>query len=574
MKKIMLVATSVVGISLMFNEVMAINRQIFSLPSKKEEKLFAPLLLADISINRITNYPSSVESGTINPSSPNTNPLPQDTPEVLEEIDTPGTITSNSNSSLVGSTDQNLSLLTPAIIAVGNELGNSLTGNELSNILEGLDGDDSLDGGAGIDTLKGGKGNDRYYVDNIADLVIEDKDEGFDSVNSTVNYTLGDNLENLSLLGAAIQAIGNDLDNTLLGNDSNNELIGGKGNDVLLGGLGADIMIGGEGDDTYSVDTSGDTLIENNDEGTDAVISSIDFDLTNHVNIENLFLSDEGTGQNGKGNDLDNNIIGNKLDNTLEGGKGNDELNGKEGNDTLIGGEGDDLYHIDNINDTVTELADEGNDTVSVSFDDYTLDLDNIENLTLEGSAITGTGNDEANKLTGNNENNVLNGGQGDDILEGGAGDDSLTGGEGKDIFSFTKKSGGFHDPTVIITTPDGEEIPQALYTDDDGKMIPVDASLKSTLDIDTITDFSVIDDKIRFDKDVYNEFGGSLSAANFRSGAGVTSSASANDYLIYNTTDGKLYYDQDGSGTEKASVQIGQLTAGLSLTIANFELD
>ncbi|MGO8140901.1 calcium-binding protein, partial [Rhizobium leguminosarum] len=99
--------------------------------------------------------------------------------------------------------------------------------------------------------------------------------------------------------------------------------------------------------------------------------------------------------------------------------------NGGAGADTLIGGAGDDTYIIDNAGDLVTEVADEGTDTVKTVLASYTLAA-NVENLTYIGTAaFAGTGNDLANTITGGVGNDTLNGAAGADTMIGGAGDDT-----------------------------------------------------------------------------------------------------------------------------------------------------
>lgn len=287
-----------------------------------------------------------------------------------------------------------------------------LYGEAGDDLLNGGAGNDSLIGGAGENQLLGGAGDDSYEVSSTVDLITELADEGFDLVNASVSYSLGDNIEDLTLTGAEnLSATGNVSDNTLTGNDGNN---------LLDGGAGADMLVGGFGDDNYLVDDLGDSVLEGADQGVDTVISSVDFVLAD--SIENLTLI--GSAVSGFGNDLTNLIIGNAGDNQLDGGLGAD---------TLVGGLGNDSYSVD-AGDLITELAGEGVDSAKVSFS-YTLGA-NLENLELLGNlALNGTGNELDNRLNGNAANNRLSGGAGNDYLDGGAGADTLLGGLGDDTY-------------------------------------------------------------------------------------------------------------------------------------------
>lgn len=119
----------------------------------------------------------------------------------------------------------------------GNDMLFGFGGNDQ---LSGGKGDDQLDGGIGSDTMAGGKGNDVYIVDSVNDDIIEMGGQGTDSVLASIDYTLGNNVENLTLIGSADRGIGNDLDNVITGNNRSNTLEGGAGNDILTGGVSTD----------------------------------------------------------------------------------------------------------------------------------------------------------------------------------------------------------------------------------------------------------------------------------------------------------------------------------------------
>lgn len=152
------------------------------------------------------------------------------------------------------------------VSATGNSGNNTLTGNGYANtltggggddilnggsgndILYGGDGHDTLDGGYGNDTMTGGAGDDIYYVNSAGDTITENASEGTDSVFSSVTWTLGANVENLTLT-ATVNGTGNSLANILTGNGGANTLTGGDGNDTLYGAAGVDTLYGGNDND-------------------------------------------------------------------------------------------------------------------------------------------------------------------------------------------------------------------------------------------------------------------------------------------------------------------------------------
>ena len=135
------------------------------------------------------------------------------------------------------------------------------TGNTLANVLTGGAGNDTLSGGTGADTLIGGEGNDLYTVDNIGDVVTELSSQGVDTIQASVTFTLGANIENLVLTGtSAISGTGNGLDNALTGNSAANRLTGGVGADTLIGNGGADTLDGGTESDRLTGGAGADSL--------------------------------------------------------------------------------------------------------------------------------------------------------------------------------------------------------------------------------------------------------------------------------------------------------------------------
>ncbi len=308
------------------------------------------------------------------------------------------------------------------ISGTGNDLANIIYGNSAANIISGGAGFDYLDGGSGADTMIGGLDNDNYVVENSGDVIIENPDEGFESVILTATWMMSANVDSVNMQnsGGAINCTGNNIDNQIFGNSSVNVLSGGGGNDILSGEGGADTMSGGTGDDLCFVDNAGDVVIENANEGTDQIYSTVSYTIS--ANVENMNLTVANL--TGTGNNLDNIILGYQGGYMLMGLGGNDTLNGQAGADTMYGGTGNDTYYVETAGDAVIENAGEGTDTVHTSIN-YTLGAD-VENLEMDYLGdLAGFGNSLDNVITGNDHNNVIGGGLGADTMIGGFGNDA-----------------------------------------------------------------------------------------------------------------------------------------------------
>lgn len=213
-----------------------------------------------------------------------------------------------------------------------------------------------------------------------------------------------------------------------------------------------------------------------------------------------------------KGNGGDDHVAGNGGNDKLYGGDGNDMVKGGGGTNTVDGGVGTDTTSYDWMTvGAKISLAVTAAQTVAVGGPVDT--LVSIENLEGSNYADTLTGSTVANLIKGLNGNDVISAGAGNDTLIGGAGKDTLAGGTGKDNFVFS-------------------------------------SALNASTNVDTIKDFLAVDDTIKLENAIFKKLTatGMLTAANFKSST-TGNAADGNDFILYETDTGKLFYDLDGNG-------------------------
>lgn len=418
----------------------------------------------------------------------------------------------------------------------GNDLGNTLIGNAGEDILRGLNGADALDGGldGAQDLLLGGTGDDTYTVNEVEDIVIELAGQGIDTVQAFLNYTLGFAVENLVMI-AGTSGYGNELDNTISGNGSDNTLRGRDGDDTLNGNNGVDTLVGGEGADVLNGGDGLDTAYYTGSTG--GIIASLANSAGNtgdaagdtYISVENLTGTNFADILAGLAGGVANVLRGGGGNDTLKGYSGNDELNGGADNDILIGGIGADTL----IGGSGIDMA---------SYEDAAAGVTaSMANPGANAGDALGDTYDTIEGLIGSNHNDILNGGNGIETLVGGAGNDSLksylgndvmTGGSGQDTFYFV--------------------------------------SALSASNFDQITDFNVADDTISLENAIFTALAtGNLAAVAFRSNT-TGQAQDADDRIIYNSTNGYLYYDSDGTGAA-GRVYFADLASGLAMTAGDF---
>ena len=186
---------------------------------------------------------------------------------------------------------------------------------------------------------------------------------------------------------------------------------------------------------------------------------------------------------------------------------------------------GNTTYLVTHSSAIILERSGEGTDAVLTSVN-YVLQAESsIEQLRTSSDIGTASIN-----LTGNSIVQSIIGNAGNNIIDGKGGSDALWGLGGNDIFVFSTALGAGN--------------------------------------VDRIYDFNPVNDTIRVDDAIFRGLPlGALASGAFATGSVA---AQADDRIIYDPANGKLYFDPDGVGG-LAQVQFATLNTGLSLTSADF---
>ena len=358
-------------------------------------------------------------------------------------------------------------------VSVAAEVFNyTITGTSTANSITGGGGNDTINSGSGADTVHGGIGDDRitsnsssggdYFGDAGNDLMIvgtgfNDLDGGADNDTIDTSVLMSAFSYSINLVTGATAFSGSgehffNFENATTGS-SNDNITGTAGANIIITGAGNDSVAAGAGNDTVRGGADADTL--NGGLGIDTLdyalsVAAVTINLATGAasggaatgDVIALFENVDGSSNNDSltgsisanvlsGNDGNDTLNGGQGLDTLHGGLGNDSMVGGSGADSMVGGDGDDIYVTLESGDQVVEGVGAGTDLVQ-GWGNTTLSA-NVENLTLFGTALNGTGNALNNVITGNANNNSILGGDGNDTIDGAGGNDILKGEGGND---------------------------------------------------------------------------------------------------------------------------------------------
>lgn len=500
------------------------------------------------------------------------------------------TVTGGNNSDTIVGGD----LSDTVTILAGNDFVATHGGSDVIDAGASLTSADTIDGGDGYDILTyldtSGATDELAHVTNVEEIDLTNTSTS--AVETTVDSLVGLNAvlvvdassltsgtltwdgsaESTSVVG------GNGVGNfNVIGGDANDTIIGGDGNDSIVGGSGQDSIIGGGGDDDITMlVTSGNIDIIDAGAGEDILRLSgattvaaavVDLSvtvpggdqLTSVSNAaENLvqqgFENLDATGLTGFGVIVTaavggSYVEGSGLADTITGGIGVDWLSGNGGADSISGGAGDDTIGGGTGVDTIS--GDAGNDVINMLVSNGNTDAIDA-GLGIDTLVLTGAGT--ANMTVDLSASDQFTGSGGDSAIQQGFENLDASGITNARTVTVTAASGGSN----IIGTKNADTIKSGIGADTmtggaggdhfEFGVTPVSGN------VDTITDFTsgtdVIDlYHIKFEM-ITTIAGGTLSAAEFTSGAGLKSSSTAGTVIVYDTSSGGLYYDADGNGT------------------------
>ena len=448
-------------------------------------------------------------------------------------------------------------------------------GTTSSDVIIGSSQNDIFNSSSGIDTLVGGAGNDVFQFSKMSNLNYGDSIDGGSGTQDLIEVTrdmLNVSWYNVSITNVEILKI----------NDSPFSFV------VMRGS-----QIGG---------TSGITTVIGSATLDDIIVNDSQIDLSN-VTFANWATTDllYIVGLNS-----DDTLIGSSLNDDISGNDGADLLDGRTGVDLTRGGAGNDTYIVDNVLDTVTELAADGFDIIYASAT-YTMSA-NTERLYLTGAEnINGTGlNGQVDVLTGNNGNNILNGLSGNDIMRGGRGNDTYIVESTSDVVQEGSAAGtdSIKSTTTFIMTANTERLYligsaaiNGTGVNGSGDLIVgnnnanrlnglsgndtltgalgldvflFNTALNAATNHDTITDFKVADDTIQLENAIFTllPVAGPMALAFFKDLS--LGAQDANDVIIYNRATGDLFYDNNGL-TAGGQTLFADVTNNTALTFADF---